>query len=247
LAHVLCDQGFPDAALAHTDEAIAAAHAAAHPFSVAWALGYAANIHQLRDDVGRCLEQALATFILATEQVLPYYVARALVFSGWALAKGGQAEEGLARLRAGCDGFAAIGTRVWRSHSLALFADACLAAGRIEEGLAAVREGLAEVEATDTRFYEAELNRLEAELLLTSREPDENGAEASFSKAITIARGRSARWWQLRAATGLARLWRAQGKRSEARDLLSPVYSWFTEGFDTADLKEAKGLLNELR
>jgi predicted ATPase len=246
LAHVLWDQGFPDEALARAEEAIAAARAAGHPFSVAWALGYAANIHQLRGDVGRCLERALATFDLATEQVLPYYVARALVFSGWALAKEGQAEEGLARLCAGCDGFGAIGTRVWRSHSLALFADACLAAGRIEEGLAAVREGLTEVEATDTRFYEAELNRLEAEFLLASKEPDESGAEASFRQAIATARGQQAKSWELRAAASLARLLARQAKREEARALLAPVYGWFTEGFDTADLKDAATLISEL-
>ena len=119
--------------------------------------------------------------------------------------------------------------------------------GPDEEGLSAVREALDETEATAARFYEAELNRLEGELLLASKEPDEKRAEASFRKAIAIARGQGAKSFELRAATSLARLLVRQGKREEARALLAPIYGSFTEGFDTADLKEAKGLLNELK
>jgi predicted ATPase len=247
LAHVLWDQGFPDKALHHAEDAIAAARAAAHPLSEAWAIAFLTNIRQLRGEVGPCLERAAATLALATEQVLPYYVARALVFSGWALVKDGKGAEGLARLRAGLDSYRAVGSRIWRSQSLALFADACLATGRIEEGLSAVREALSEVEETDTRFYESELNRLEGELLLASEDPDESRGEASFRKAIAIARGQQAKSWELRAATSLTRLLARQHKHDEARALLAPIYGWFTEGFGTADLKEAKGLLNELR
>jgi hypothetical protein len=246
LAHVLWDQGFPDEALHHAEEAIAAARTAAHPLSEAWAIAFAANIRQLRGEVGRCLERAAATLALATEQVLPYFVARAQVFSGWALVKEGKGEEGLARLRAGLDAYHAVGSRVCRSESLALFADASLATGRIEEGLSAVRDAFSEVEETDTRFYEPELNRLQGELVLASEEPDESRGEASFRKAIAIARTQQAKSWELRAATSLARLLARQEKHDEARELLAPAYGWFTEGLGTRVLQEAKALLDEL-
>ena len=110
----------------------------------------------------------------------------------------------------------------------------------------AAREGLAEVEQIAAGCYEPALNQLQGQLLLASKEPDETGAEASFRRAIAIARGRSAKSFELRAASSLARLWRDQGKRTQAHDLLAPVYDWFTEGFDTLDLQETKTLLNEL-
>ena len=142
----------------------------------------------------------------------------------------------------------AIGTRELRSGPwLSVLAEGCLAAGRIAEGLSAVREALAETEETEAHWNAAELNRLEGELLLASKEPDESRAEASFRNAIAIARGQGARSLELRAATSLARLLARQGRREEARAVLAPIYDWFTEGFDTADLKEAKGLLNGLR
>jgi predicted ATPase len=128
-----------------------------------------------------------------------------------------------------------------------LVTDACLDAGRIEEGLSAAREALAVAEETDARYCEAELSRLEGELLLVSREPQETRAETSFRNAVAIARAQQAKSWELRAAASLARLLAHQGRREEARALLAPIYGWFTEGFDTADLKEAKGLLNGLR
>jgi predicted ATPase len=129
---------------------------------------------------------------------------------------------------------------------LPLFLEACLAAGRIEEGLSAVAEASAEVEETEARFHEAEIRRLEGELLLARKEPDEKGAEASFRKAIEVARGQQAKSWELRAATSLAGLLTRQGKREEAHELLAPTYGWFTEGFDTADLIAAKALLEQL-
>jgi predicted ATPase len=122
-------------------------------------------------------------------------------------------------------------------------AEACLETGRVEEGLSAVREAIAETEA---RYCEAELNRLEGELLLASKEPDPKRAEASFRTAIAVARGQGAKSYELKAATSLARLLARQGSGGDARDLLAPVYGWFTEGFDTIDLKDAKALLDQL-
>jgi predicted ATPase len=239
-------RGFPDKGLRHAEEANAAARAAAHPLSEAWAYSFAEKLHQLRGEVTHCYERADAALAVATEQILPFYAARAETLVGWALVKKGEADEGLARLRAGINGGHAVGTRVWRLPWLALLAEACLATARIEEGLSALGEALAETEETEARFYEAETRRLEGELRLSSKQPDEKRAEASFRKAIGIARGQRAKSWELRAATSLARLLSRQGRREEAQALLAPVYGWFTEGFDTADLVAAKALLEQL-
>jgi class 3 adenylate cyclase/predicted ATPase len=246
LALVLGSQGYPDEGLRHAEEAIAAARAAAHLHSEAWALCRAAELHELRGEVTLCLERAEATLTLATEQVFPHYAAYGMLFGGWALAKEGHGEEGLARLRTGIDAFRAIGSKFQQPLMLALLAEACLETGRIDEGLSAVRDALAETQETAARLYEAELNRLEGELLLAAREPDEERADASFRKAIAIAHAQGARSFELKAATSLARLLARQGRRKEARALLAPAYEWFTEGFDTKDLKDAKSLLGEL-
>jgi class 3 adenylate cyclase/predicted ATPase len=243
LSIVLWLQGFPEQALFHTEEAIA--RSAAHPMSEASAL-YSAATHYMRSgEIALCLERAEAALALATEQKLPHWAQLATVVGGWALVKSGQAEKGLARLHAGID--AQRGSlRVFLPRWLALLADAYLEIGRVEEGLSAVREALAETEETGVRYCEAEIKRLEGELFLASKKPNESRTEASFRKSLDIAYAHQSKSWELRAATSLARLWRDQGKRAEAHELLAPVYGWFTEGFDTADLKEAKALLDEL-
>ncbi len=243
----LWQQGFADQGLRHAEDAIVVARAAAHHLSEAWALSFAAKLHQFRGEVALCLERAEAAFALASEQVLPFYAARAEALAGWVLVKKGRADEGLARLRAAISTAHAMSQRVWRLRWLGLRSEACLMARRIEEGLSAAREALAEVEKTEARFYQAELNRLQGELLLASQEPEERRAEASFRKAIAIAGGQEAKSWELRAATSLARLLARQGRGEEARALLAPVYTRFTEGFDTADLVAAKSLLEQLK
>jgi predicted ATPase len=142
----------------------------------------------------------------------------------------------------------AIGSVLELPWYLALLAGAYGIVGQTAEGLDAIAEALAQVASTNERFYEAEIYRVKGELLLQHGGPDgAAGAEACFRQALDIARLQSARSWELRAATSLARLWRDQGKRTQARDLLAPIYDWFTEGFDTADLKDAKALLDELK
>jgi tetratricopeptide (TPR) repeat protein len=243
LSSILWQQGLPDEALRHAEEAIAEARVAASPFTEAFALHWAATLHQLRGEAALCLERAEAVLAVATEQAFPLVAAYAIGHSGWALVKGGRAAEGLARLRSGIDAYRRTPARLARPLLLARFADACLVAGCIEEGLSAVRDALTETEETEVRWYDAELNRLEGELLLASERPDESRA---FQKALDIARGQQAKSWELRAATSLARLLARQGRREEARALLAPIYGWFTEGFDTADLIAAKALLGEL-
>jgi hypothetical protein len=221
LGVVLWDQGFPDEALRHAEESIAAGRAAGHPFSEAFAFLLQARVHQLRAEATLCLDRASAALALATEHGLRFLAAGAMALVGWALVKTAAGEEGFARVREGIDALGALSARVWRSLSLPLLLEACLELGQIEEGLSAAREGLAEAEQIAASCYEPALR----------------------PRAIAMAFAKS---FELRAATSLARLWRDQGKRHEARDLLAPVYGWFTEGFDTLDLKEAKALLDEL-
>jgi len=149
-------------------------------------------------------------------------------------------------LRSGIAGFRASGAEWILPFYLAQLATAHAKAGRVEDGLGRVSEALVLTEKSGVRWFEAELHRRRSELLRTGPPGAEAEAEACLHRAIVIARQQDAKLWELRAATSLARLWRDRGKRSEAHNLLAPVYGWFTEGFDTLDLKEAKALLDEL-
>jgi predicted ATPase len=147
-------------------------------------------------------------------------------------------------LRSGIIAFRASGTEAWLPHFLALRASACDLAGEAEEGLSLLDEAMQIVDRTGERWLEAELYRLRGQLLL--RREHAEGAETRYREALRIAREQEAKLWELRAAVSLARLYRDQSRRAEARDLLAPVYGWFTEGFGTRDLKEVKALLDEL-
>jgi adenylate cyclase len=165
---------------------------------------------------------------------------------GWALVEEGQGEEGIAQLHEGYAGYRANGSQIECSHWLALLAQTYHDTGQPAEGLRAITEALDHVAQTGIVYYEAELHRMDGQLRLRLDAADEQRAEMSFRRALEIARQQQAKSWELRAATNLARLWGEQGRRAEARELLAPVYGWFTEGFDTADLKEAKRLLDAL-
>ena len=149
-------------------------------------------------------------------------------------------------MRQGIDAWQATGAELQVTHWLALLAEAYGKRGQIEEGLAALAEALTLVEKNGERYYEAEIHRLKGELLLQQSSDTDTDAGVCFNKAITIAQNQNAKSWELRAATSLAKLWQRQGEVAEARDLLAPVYQWFQEGHDTADLKDAKALLDEL-
>jgi tetratricopeptide (TPR) repeat protein len=243
LARVLWHLGYPDEALRCAERAVAIAKEISHPFSLAAALSWAAALHQLRGEVGRTRDVAEEDLALTMEQIIPFFAAHAMVLRGWALAKQGQCGEGIARVREGIDAYRATGATLESSHWLALLAESCAKARRIEEALGIIREALADIERTGIRYYEAELNRLEGELRLGL---DEGRSEGCFQRAIAIARAQQAKSFELRAALSLARLWRDQGKGDDARALLAPVYSWFTEGFDTPVLQDAKALLDQL-
>jgi predicted ATPase len=182
---------------------------------------------------------------VATEQGFSQYGAVGTIYRGWVEVKNGDVAEGISLLRSGSTAFRATGAALWKPHFIALLAGAREIAGQVEEALALLDEALQIVERTGERWFVAELNRHKGELLL--RQGDPEAAEQLYRKALSIAKEQEAKLWELHAAASLARLRRDQGRRAEARDLLAPVYDWFTEGFDTPDLKEAKELLDQLK
>jgi predicted ATPase len=251
--------GYPDQALKRIREALTLAREIAHPYSLAAALGYAARLHQFRREGQMTHEQAEAAITLSTDQGFPAYLALGTMLQGWALAERGQREEGIAQIRQGVADWRATGAELLWLYFLALLAETYGKGGQVREGLTVVGEALAIVDKNEERFYEAELYRLKGQLVLQSRSPQSTvsdlrpqapdpqaEAEACFHKAIEIARKQQAKSLELRATVSLARLWQSQGKKDEARQPLAEIYGWFTEGFDTKDLQEAKALLEEL-
>ena len=166
-------------------------------------------------------------------------------WQGWALAVQGQSETGLAQLRQGMAAVLATGNRLSQSFCLVLLAEALGRAGKVEEGLSALAEALRAFEASARGDMRTEAYRLQGELLLRQATPDVARAEAYFQQALALARRQQAKSWELRTAISLAHLWQRQGQHAEAYELLRSIYGWFTEGFDTADLQEAKALLEE--
>jgi class 3 adenylate cyclase/predicted ATPase len=248
--------GYPDQALKRSQEALTLARGLAHPYSLAFALGMAARFYQFRRDGQTAHGQAKAAITLCTDQGFPFFLAIGTILQGWALAEQGQREEGIAQIHRGIASVRATGAELATPYYLALLAEMYGRDGQVEEGLTVVGEALAIADKNEEHFYDAELYRLKGELTLQqfqvsgSRFQVENGpaskAEACFLKAIEIARRQQAKSLELRAVMSLSRLWQRQGKREEAQQMLAEVYGWFTEGFDTKDLQEAKTLLEEL-
>jgi predicted ATPase len=168
------------------------------------------------------------------------------LWRGWALAAQGHYEEGIAQMQQGLEARQATGAMGKRSTWLALLAEAYGGSGKVETGLRLLAEALVVMDQTGERCDEADLYRLKGELLLRQAVPDTPQAEACFRQALAVARRQDAKSVERRAAMSLGRLWQQQGKRDEAKQLLAPIYGWFTEGFDTADLQEAKALLEGL-
>jgi predicted ATPase len=245
LARELWQLGFPDQALQHSQAARTLAEEVSHPYSLAQALVSGAIVHQWRREVLAAHAQAAAAMTLTTERGFAEWLARGTVLHGWALAM--QGEAGLTEMRQGLAAERATGAALFQPYFLGLLAEAYGAGGHPDEGLEVLAEALAVMDTTEARFYAAELYRLKGALLLQQAVPDAAQAEACFHQALDIACHQQAKSFELRAATSLARLWQSQAKRQEAYDLLAPVYHWFTEGFDTADLQEAKTLLDQLQ
>ncbi len=247
-----------------SQKSITLAQKLSHPFSLAYALGHAARLHQFRREEHAIQERTEAAIALSTEQGFPFFLTQGVIFRGVVLAEQGWGHEGIAQIQQGIAAFRATGAELYRPYFLALLAEAYGKVEQAEEGLAVLAEALAVLDKTGERFYEAELHRLKGELTLKQsgvRGPEsevsntqhlapsthaEAEVEACFHQAIDIARRQSAKSLELRATTSLARFLDKQGRRDEARRMLAVIYGWFTEGFDTADLKDAKALLEEL-
>ena len=183
---------------------------------------------------------------LAAEQGFALWLAWAAIPRGWALTTPGGSEEGIAQIRQGLAAAQAMGAEVMRPNCLAFLAEAYGDLGQIEEGLAALEQALALVHRSGESWWKAELHRLRGELLLQHDVAGEQEAETCFRQAIDIASRQQAKSLELRATTSLSRLLQRQGKREDARGMLAEIYGWFTEGFETADLKDAKTVLDEL-
>jgi predicted ATPase/DNA-binding winged helix-turn-helix (wHTH) protein len=245
-AAALWHLGYPDQAGTRIQEAVTLAHQLAHPFSLTVALGEAALFHQGRREGPATQERAEATLGLATAQGFRHWQARGTVLRGWALAQQGRVQEGLAQLTEGLRAYRATGAQLALPHYLTLLAEVYGIMGQPEAGLTVLTEALALVAHTGVRLWEAELYRLKGALLVQQSAATQGEAATCFQHALALAQNHHAKAWELRAATSLARLWQQQGQRAEAYALLAPVYGWFTEGFDTADLQEAKALLEAL-
>ena len=238
--------GYPDQALERIHEAVTMGRDLSHPHSLVFALYLVASLHQLRRDVQATHEWAEATLALSREQLFPYWSAVGRITRGWALANRGQGAEGIEEIRQGLAAYQATGAELGRPWFLALLAEAYGKAGRAEEGLHVVAEALVVAAKTGEGFFEAEQYRLQGELLLARSVEKQTVAESCFHQALDSARRQQAKWLELRTAVSLSHLWQQQGKLVEARALLAPIYGWFTEGFDTVDLQEAKALLGTL-
>jgi predicted ATPase len=263
--------GYPDQAQQRSHEALTLAQEISRPLSLAFALNLDAIVHKHRREVQAAQERSEAAIALSTAQEFPFFLALGTIGRGWALTEQGQVEEGITQIRQGLAAWQAMRTELTRPHFLVLLAEVYGKAGQGEEGLSVLAEALALIDKTGERYFEAELYRLKGTLTLQSktshrqvkasqnksrqvRSPKsgvtnpqaEAEAEACFLQAIEIARNQQAKSLELRAATSLSRLWQQQGKKAEAHKMLAEIYGWFTEGFDTADLQEAKTLLEEL-
>jgi predicted ATPase len=238
--------GYPDQAMASSQAALTLGQQLAHPYSLGFALRWAAILHHLRREPSLTQACAEAAITIATDQEFPQQLAQALPLRGWALAARGHGEEGRAQIQQGLAAYQATGATADQPYCLSLLAEASAQVGQTAEGLEALAEALATLAQSTTRWWKAELYRLRGELLLqhTVAQPEE--AEACFQQALAVARRQQAKSLELRAAMSLSRLWQRQGKGAEAQQWLAEVYGWFTEGFDTADLQEAKVLLEEL-
>jgi predicted ATPase/class 3 adenylate cyclase len=262
LSLTLWHLGYPAQARERMREALALAEGLSHPFSLAFALNFDAILNLLFEDIRTVREQTEKLRTLSYEQGFAHWWASVTFRRGWVLVEQGQSGEGISQIRQSLADYQATGAELWRPYQLVLLAEAYGKRGQAEEGLAMLAEALDKVDKTGERCHEVELYRLKGDLTLAQSGVQSLGssvqnpqsvfrnprseAEAYFLKAIDISRKQQAKSLELRATMSLARLWRQQGKTNEAHKMLSEIYNWFTEGFDTKDLQEAKALLDSL-
>jgi predicted ATPase len=246
LSQTLWLLGYPDQALARSYEARTLAQASSHAYSMGIALEKVTVLHRWRREVPVVQERVETLLLLAREHGFVRLLSEGMIRLGWSRAEQGAVEEGLADLYQGLAALRTTGVVLTLSELLAMLAETYGKGGRADEGLGVLAEALTVVDKSGERFWEAELYRLKGELLLVLSPDNKAEAETCFRQALATTRHQQAKSLELRVAMSLSRLWQHQGKRDEARQLLEEVYGWFTEGFDTADLQEAKALLEEL-
>jgi predicted ATPase len=235
--------GYPDRARQRLDESLSIAQDLSHPYTLGIDLFFMSVFHQHCRDQHATRDCAEAMFTLGAEQELAIVKAGSTIMRGWAIVAPERAEEGVDQLRQGITAWRGVGAGLFWPYYLSLLAEGYGVMRRIEDALATIAEALGIADQMQEHCWEAELHRLKGEFLLQLSLDNRIEAESCFHQALDIARSQQAKSWELRAATSLARLWQSQGKRQDTYDLLAPVYGWFTEGFDTADLKDAAAQL----
>ena len=238
--------GYPEAALADADRAIKDAREIGQAASLMTALTLTSLTHIHCGNYAIANAQLDEAITLANEKGAVFWKAGAMLVQGCLLAQAGKASDAVRTITSGLTAWRATGATVWMPTYLSYLARAYAELGQFDDARRCIGEAMAAMQTTNENWYEAEVHRIAGEIALQSPEPDAAKAEAYFERALAVARQQQAKSWELRAAMSLARLWRDQGKVQQARELLAPVYGWFTEGFDTRDLKEAKALLEEL-
>ena len=246
IAWTLQYQGHMDEALAEAEQALTEAREIRQQHGLAFGLHVNCLFHQVRGNPALVEERSSALVALAEERGYPHLHATGTFFRGWARAASGEGDEGIAEMHRGLAAKQAGGAEIKVPYYLGVLATAYAGARRPAEALPLLMDAFGRVEETGERWFEAELHRRKGEVVLCLSEADRAEAERCFRKAMAVAQAQGAKLWKLRATTSLARLWRDQGRHDEAHDVLGPVYGWFTEGFDTQDLKDAKALLDEL-
>jgi len=246
LGMTLWTLGYPDQALERGKEALALARAAMHPHSLASETCFLGILHQFRREAAADEEMAESVVAISAEHGFTLWLGQGAIHRGWAMTEQERGEQGVAQLEEGVTALRATGAEIGWPYVLTLLAEAYRNTGRIDEGLGALVEAQAAADKHEERAHQAEIYRLKGELLIRqdlSKLADTHGC---FQQSLEIARKQSAKSPELRATTSLARMLAQQGRRDEARAMLAEIYGWFTEGFDTADLKEAKELLHDL-
>jgi predicted ATPase len=238
--------GYPETAVADTDHALKDAREIGQVATLMFALGLASYIHILCRNYATANALVDELVILADEKGAFHWKAAGMTNQGCVLALTGEAAEAVQRLTSGITARRSRGATLWTPLYLSCLARAYAELGQFEDAWRSIGDAMTAVQTTKESWYEAEVNRVAGEIALKTPEPDAAKAEAYFHRALAVARAQQAKSFELRAAMSMARLWRDQGKRDEARDLLAPIYGWFTEGFETLDLKQAKTLLDEL-
>jgi predicted ATPase len=246
VAWTLWQLGFPDQALKWANEALALAQKLSHPFSQAEGEFFVGLLHQYRRDACAVRETAERLIARSTEHGFIEFSVEATILHGWAMVQQERHVEGLAQMLEGLAAYGALGQELFRPYFLCLVAEAYIETSRLDDGLGAVTEALAAADRHGDRHYQAEMHRLKGELLLRQDASKIAEAKSCFQLAIEIARSQNAKSLEQRATTSLAQLLVRQGRRDEARGMLYEIYNWFTEGFDPADLREAKALIDEL-